>query len=70
MVLGKVVFDGKVMGRLAIERKKIEMIGAKVEFEHFSATCEVRVVGTEEAVSRALTLIIEMAECCGFVPSM
>ena len=70
MVFGKLVFDRKVMGRLTIERKAIEKTGVKVDFEHFTDTCEARVVGSEEIVSRALTLITEMAQCCGFVPSM
>ena len=70
MVFGKLVFDRKVMGRLATERKAIKETGAKVDFEHFSSTCEARVVGSEESVSRALTLITEVAQCCGFVPSM
>ena len=70
MVFGKLVFDRKVMGQLAIERKTIEKLGVKVDFEHFTDTCEARVVGSEESVSRALTLITELAEGCGFVPSM
>ena len=53
-----------------IDRKVIKKTGAKVDFEHFTNTCEARVVGSEESVSRALTLITEIAQCCGFVPSM
>ena len=54
MVFGKLVFDRKVMGRLATERKVIKKTGAKVDFENFTDTCEARVVGSEESVSRAL----------------
>ena len=70
MVLGKIVFHRSVMGRLTGERKKIEQVGVKVDMEHFTDTCEVRVAGSEESVSRAVTLVTEFAECCGFVPSM
>ena len=47
MVFGKLVFDRKVMGRLATERKAIEK--TKVDFEHFTDTCEARVRGSEES---------------------
>ena len=60
MVFGKLVFDRKVMGRLATERKAIKETGAKVDFEHFSSTCEARVVGSEESVSRALNLTFKL----------
>ena len=70
MVFGKLVFDRKVMGRLATERKAVEKTGAKVDFEHFTDTCEARVRGSEESVSRALTILTEVAQCCGYVPSM
>ena len=59
MVLGKIIFDSKVMGHLAIERKKIKQAGAKVEFKHFTSTCKVRVVGSDESVSLALTLVTD-----------
>ena len=49
MVFGKLVFDRKVMGRLATERKAVEKTGAKVDFEHFTDTCEARVRGSEES---------------------
>ena len=70
MVVGKLTFDRKVMGRMVRKRGGIEKTGVcELDFEEFASTFEARAVGTEESVSRALALIIELADGCGFVPS-
>ena len=42
---------------------------SQLDFEEFAETMEVRVTGTEESMSRAIILVIELAEGCGFPPS-
>ena len=71
MVVGKVKFDRKVFGRMTKQRKNIENKTGidQLDFEEFSDTMEVRATGTEESVSRALILVIELAEGCGCPPS-
>ena len=73
MVLGKVKFDRKVFGRMTKQRKLIMSIEgvSQLDLQEFpsSDTMEVRVNGTEEGVSRAIILVIELAEGCEFPPS-
>ena len=71
MVVGKVKFDRKVFGRMTKQRKNIENKTGidQLDFEPFSDTMEVRATGIEESVSRALILVIKLAEGCGCPPS-
>ena len=70
MVVGKVTFDRKGFGRLAKLRKEIEKSGvSQLDFEEFTDTMEARATGSEESVARALILMIEFADGCGFSPS-
>ena len=70
MVVGRVTFDRKVFGRLAKQRKEIDKSGvSQLDFEEFTDTMEARATGSEESVARALILMIEFADGCGFSPS-
>ena len=68
MVVGKLTFDRKLMGRMVKRRDKIEEIGVALNCEEFPTTFQMTVVGSEEAVSRSVSLILELADGCGFYP--
>ena len=68
MVVGKLTFDRKLMGRMVKRRDKIEEIGVALNCEEFPTTFQMTVVGSEEAVSRSVSLILKLAVGCGFYP--
>ena len=52
------------------QRDNIKKTGViELDFGEDGDTFEARAVGSEENVARALTLMIELADGCGFVPS-
>ena len=69
MVVGKLVFDRNLMGRLVKQRRRLEETGVtSLDFEESTKTFLARVVGEEEAVARSVSLMLELADGCGFSP--
>ena len=69
MPVGKLVFKRGLMGRMVKQRANILETGIiSLDFKEVKENFEARCCGEEEKVREALSIMIELAEGCGFVP--